>query len=311
MLIILEGPDGAGKSTLAREIASQIGLHAKVEVLHAGPLTQHPLDAYEVPLANYRPSTHHVVCDRWHLGEAVYPAVLHRKTRWDTAVSEHVSMFLQARGACVVVLNPRLEELKTRVRLRGDDLISWEQLEFISNGYHKINKRHYSEMYTSKTPTPSEIVRRARQLHLDAVALNSFETYVGPTKPGLLLFGEERAQAARYKRPDLPAFAPFGATSGHYLLSNLVVNSFTPRVGIANACDVDDPEALWKTLGCPRVVTLGNRAHALVGRLKIPHGAVPHPQFVRRFYHRCGHEYSNLIYAAARSREDYRSWRPL
>jgi thymidylate kinase len=311
MLIILEGPDGAGKTTLAREIAAIISEHAEVDVLRAGPLTEHPLDAYEVPLANYRPGMRHVVCDRWHLGEAIYPAILNRKTVWDGAIAEHIHLFLKSRGACVVVINPKVSELKTRVKIRGDDLIQVEHLDYISSRYNKLPARHITMRYDAqRLASPREIVNTARALHLDASILNPFETYVGSTNPGVLLFGDERAAAARRKQPDLPAFAPYGATSGHFLLHHIRRNHLLSDVGIANACDTDDPYALWRALNRPAVVTLGRRAHERLTRLGMHHGAVPHPQFIRRFYFRHGDVYVQAIHRAMRRQEDMSTWRP-
>jgi hypothetical protein len=102
---------------------------------------------------------------------------------------------------------------------------------------------------------------------------------------------------------------PYPGTSGHYLLSLLDPNG-SCRVGLANACDVDDPIALWKTLDEPRVVALGRMASMKLTWAGVPHGTVPHPQYVRRFHHATGHLYAVLIRDVARSGEDAASWRP-
>jgi hypothetical protein len=311
MLIIFEGPDGAGKTTLVRETADLIGQHAPVSVLHAGPPTRHPIDEYEVPLAHYRPNTHHIICDRWHLGEAIYPQVLNRKTKWNIAIQRHINLFLRSRGACVVLLKPSRKELMLRLAARGDDFITMDQLNAITLGYAQLPSYYFSHRYMrgsdKSIPTPRGIVQLARRMHLTAAALNLFETYVGPPKPSILLLGDERAPAARHRQPDLPAFVPYPATSGHYLLTH-----FDPRgtVGLANACDADDPLKLWLTLNSPNVVTLGRRATERANELCIPHGSVPHPQFIRRFHTQHGDEYAHLIRAVAQSGEDMLSWRP-
>jgi thymidylate kinase len=317
VLIILEGPDGAGKSTLAREIVDILQRDdKKVELLHAGPLGEHPLDAYELPLAHYRPGRDsHIVCDRWHLGEAVYPRVFERPTLWDPAVAGHIDMFLEARGALVIVLNPRWEELRTRVAIRGDDLIDPIQLEYISTCYRRLPRRFVSRTY-EKFVSPREIIATAQQFDETVMALNAFETYAGPLNPQVLLLGDQREPLARSKRPGLPAFVPFRTTSGHYLLKHVLCDFETinpvlcPRLGIANACDADDPVALWRVLGHPKIVTLGERAHKKLVSLGLEHGAAPHPQFVRRFYFKYGRSYASLISDAARTQKDMRTWRP-
>src|SRR5690348_14510865 len=116
MLIILEGPDGAGKTTLANEIIRfftglSLHRHEPIELLHKGPCISHPLDEYELPLINYRPGAKHIVCDRWHLGEAIYPAILKRNTKWDVAIDRHIELFLRSRGACQIGLTATSAEL--------------------------------------------------------------------------------------------------------------------------------------------------------------------------------------------------------
>jgi thymidylate kinase len=318
VLIILEGPDGAGKSTLAREIAEIIGVHADVEIKHANPPRLHPIDEYEVPLLAYRPGIKHVICDRWHLGEAVYPQVLGRKTKWDAAAQQHVNLFLQSRGACVVLLIPHRHELQTRLNIRGDELLQGagrsiaSSVDAMVKMYTRIRDQatiryiDNSESHDAFVPTPRQIIQRARRMHLAASALDPFVTYVGPPNPSVLLLGDEREPRALQRQPGMPAFVPYRATSGHYLLTHFRHKNF----GIANACDEDDVVKLWDTLGQPRVVTLGRRASARVDELKIPHGSVPHPQFVRRFHHGSGATYGRLIVTAASRGSDLSSWRP-
>lgn len=98
MLIILEGPDGAGKSTLAQELAAHLGRTTsdKVEVWHRGAPTHHPLEEYLLPLLSYRPGTgHHLILDRWHWGEAVYPKILNRPTQLGDAAWWSIEAYLR------------------------------------------------------------------------------------------------------------------------------------------------------------------------------------------------------------------------
>jgi hypothetical protein len=93
----------------------------------------------------------------------------------------------------------------------------------------------------------------------------------------------------------LPAFMPYGATSGHYLLTHLIRRygfQVLKNVGIANACDDDDHEALWTLLGKPQTVALGRHAHR---RTPWATRKVDHPQFRRRFKHAYGHEYAGEV----------------
>ena len=137
MLIILEGPDGAGKSTVAGELVKLLG--SETEILHRGPPTSHLLDEYETPLLSYTPgSGRHIVCDRWHVGEWVYPEVVGRVSQADGALWAHIELFLRAKGAIVVFMDATVLTLKERLASRGEDFINPSHLAPLRRAYAAI-----------------------------------------------------------------------------------------------------------------------------------------------------------------------------
>jgi hypothetical protein len=323
MLIIIEGPDGAGKSTLAGRLLVELALRLEqnddvtecVRVVHRGPPIAHPLTEYEGPMLRYRPGTgHDVVADRWHLGELVYPDLVGRDTRYDPAVHRHVDLFLQSRGALLVGMHPPEDELVRRLEAR-EPRSTFDQITIENAG--KVLKRYalgyelsgLKAIVFHHEPQVGTIIAAAERLAYGALRLAPFTTYVGPPTPDVLLFGDTRGVDGKHAHGSTPAFMPYPGTSGHYLLSLLDPNG-SWRVGLANACDVDDPIALWKTLDEPRVVALGRMASMKLTWAGVPHGTVPHPQFVRRFHNAAGHLYAVLIRDVARNGEDAASWRP-
>jgi thymidylate kinase len=74
--IILEGPDGAGKTTLAQELVRVFNL----EYHHEGPppLDRYPIHHYSELITSRRRPT---VFDRLHLGETVYGPLLRGSSR--------------------------------------------------------------------------------------------------------------------------------------------------------------------------------------------------------------------------------------
>jgi hypothetical protein len=318
VLIIVEGPDGSGKTTLVEKLREH--LHRTVDtpqVLHARPPKDHPLNEYELPLFTYRPGVNdHVICDRWHWGESVYPAVLGRDTQFDLAVRRHVELFLLKKGAVVVHVRTPWRTAAARLAKRGDDSVHPSQVHRLFLEYDHVAQRTLLPVITMNggDVMPGQlnfIIEAARAAEQQVWCLDAAVTYVGPRRPRALLLGDvrhelrdEESRARSTVNPLSPAFMPFPATSGHYLLSHVRT---VRDLGLANACDVDDWRVLHSLLGRPKIVTLGQRAYQRVRRVK--HGSTPHPQFVRRFHHRCGREYAAVIERAIEG-EDLRTWRP-
>jgi hypothetical protein len=305
VLIIVEGTDGAGKSTLVSKIAADLICDPgpDVEILHRGPPKNHPLIEYETPLFDYRPgSGRHIICDRWHVGEWVYPKVMGRSTQADEPTWVHIELFLRSRGALTIYLPTSLGEMERRIRDRGDDYVDVSQLAAINYGF--MNR--FTKLLSARTTgeTPSKIIKLARIIELQAHIRHN-GSYVGSSNPKALLVGERR----EFNEPYPPAFGPFPATSGHYLLSSLIPTDLMRRVGLANAYE-EDLYDLWSQLEKPIVVALGRRAHRELDAAGVPHGSVPHPQYVRRFHHKHSRWYAGLIEKAMFSQEDLHSCRP-
>jgi energy-coupling factor transporter ATP-binding protein EcfA2 len=304
MLILLEGPDGAGKSSLAQALNTRL---PDATLLHAGPPTRHPLFEYETPIywpMNYRPGGgRHVICDRWHLGETIYPRLLTRTSQLDVASKRHIELFLRSRGALLVLVTVDPDMLAERIDTRGDDLIKPEAASWLLDEYWESMRNsilpHVSVLGKKQEQdfNVDLIVSRAEAAEAQVTQLAPYTTYVGTEHPTTLLLGDTRnlattdvrrmavSEAELREHVRSPAFMPFPSTSGRYLLDSLAqLEGFEfewQNIGIANACDNDDPYALWNTLGRPFTIVLGKHAGDRVGWGH----HVDHPQFVRRFHH--------------------------
>lgn len=294
MLILLEGPDCGGKTTLADQLAAHFRAASpyptRLEVLHAGPPAPgvSPFDEYELALdepdrlARILDVDGLVVLDRWHAGEAVYGPLLRGRSRLTDAGLYHVELALDALGAVKVACLPPLTVLHERLRRRGDPVIGPGHLPTLHAFYSRLAVEHGYALST----VPADLLGFARDRTYLRRVLRGHDqgTYLGSLTPRALLVGDVRNPngPAQYRR----AFTPLHrGGSPTWLLDALLASGYHREVGVVNAHEpnVDHP-ALWRRLRQPRLVALGQRAHAHLRSLGLtPAATVYHPQFSKRF----------------------------
>jgi thymidylate kinase len=135
MLIIVEGPDGVGKTTLVESIADYT---SGVHVLHRGPPVGDPLVEYTFEdLDDYHWSGIWV-CDRWHWGELVYGPYYRGRSELGWSGFRQVDDYLLSKGAVIAYLTEPVETLAERVAGRGDDYIKVDDLPYLVGAYELV-----------------------------------------------------------------------------------------------------------------------------------------------------------------------------
>lgn len=122
MIIVLEGPDLAGKTTFARELEAD-----GFQYHHSGPLKGDAKEAYLDPLDAMSTGDH--VLDRWHLGELFYGPLLRGESKVTPKLLDEIETQLTALGAMRLIVTAPLQVIRDRHAERGDDLLSLEQIE--------------------------------------------------------------------------------------------------------------------------------------------------------------------------------------
>lgn len=310
MLIIIEGVDGSGKSTLASKLAQLLGEDRPTTLLHRGPLKADPITEYITPIEEYRPSSgRHVICDRWHVGEDIYGPLYRGESKMTTAMRIHVEKTVSARGGVLVLMTSPLTTLHQRWADRGEDFLKPEHAVHVMDRYYELIYASTIPAYNLHDPGDdalTQLVTAALAWEDQASILNRFRTYVGSPAPRYLILGEKHGSLHLGHHDS--AFVPYPATSGAYLLGNLPQDVVEPA-GLANACQ-ENVMDLWVTLGQPLTVTLGVEAHKAANEAGVPHGSVPHPQFIRRFHNKHGEAYGRAVRDALLHGRTLLTWRP-
>lgn len=324
MFVILEGVDGAGKSSLAQELY----LHPMMKncrLIHKGPpQTNHLLREYLADIAWYRaddPDESNVVCDRWHLGELVYPQLQRGRTSLATRETlGYLDLWLLSRGVLLVHVWADPMTVYRRRLNRGEAVVNVGEIHAEHDLFVRaVDAAPHPKLQVdtgaglSISDIATQVMLQAEAASMHVAPLARFTTYVGPRVPDVLLVGDERGPDRAGSRLYSTAFVPLPHTSGSYLMRALPDDLLVAgRVGLANVNESDDVVSLWDTLGQPPVVALGHNAYDGCVRSGLTNatqvGAVPHPQWTRRFKHNLCIEYGKLIVRAAETKEDLRKW---
>ena len=289
MIIVLEGPDLAGKSTMAKALKQRMPYSV---ILKQGPPRdgRSILETYLLPIETFNRET--LILDRWHVGELIYGPLLRGKSLLTGQQADYIDMVLQTYGAYFFHVSAPLNVLQDRYDMRADDLIKRDQLQDIQLGYldRLINRDHWAIVANFGSQQLPETPLRPRSPRAGR--------YIGPERPKVLLLGDKRNDE-RFIFP----FVPERASSGHWLMGAMHVASVNHMdVGIMNACEVDPGVlfAQWQDLGMPPIVTMGVNA---ARQWRIAHGGdwadvathTKHPQWMRRFAYTAMKDYGQTI----------------
>lgn len=112
MPIIIEGPDGAGKSTLAESLADRLDMNILKMTANGGQ---------SVPGYLQKLACDGVIIDRCWVSEQVYSDLFGREPRIDNADAESLTELCALTGIPIIVLLPPLHVVIGRLNERGDE----------------------------------------------------------------------------------------------------------------------------------------------------------------------------------------------
>lgn len=128
MPIIIEGPDGAGKSTLAKSLAGALDMNILKMTANGGQ---------SVPEYLQKLACDGVIIDRCWVSEQVYSDLFGREPRIDNDDAEALTEFCGLAGIPIIVLLPPLHVVISRLNERGD-----EYADVVCPNIVEIHKRY-------------------------------------------------------------------------------------------------------------------------------------------------------------------------
>lgn len=112
MPIIIEGPDGAGKSTLAKSLAGALDMNILKMTANGGQ---------SMPEYVQKLKCDGIIIDRCWVSEQVYSDLFEREPRIDNDDAEALTEFCGLAGIPIIVLLPPLHVVISRLNERGDE----------------------------------------------------------------------------------------------------------------------------------------------------------------------------------------------
>ena len=278
-VIILEGPDGGGKTTLARWLRDQRGY--QIVKTNAPSPKENVFKSYTDSLLAAVESGQPTVLDRHYLGEGIYGPLLRGEDRLGRQGRDLLERLIAACGVRLVICSPPWAELVKGWAGKDDLLKRQAQLRQVRQAYLSEARRLGLEVYdwTRAADGPVSYLKVMPSLPDGVTGYHTAD----------VLFVGERA-GKKTVVWDLPFHNVTG--SARYLWESLQsVDGWEERRGAwTNAFDAEGkPRALWMIVKAlsrtRRVIALGDIAHRECKHQDINDVVVPHPQYWRRFHH--------------------------
>lgn len=132
MLIILEGCDGTGKSTIAKRLASVLN----AEVIHCNTKTPNDYDFFSEII--YQSRERNIIADRFMYGQFVYQEENQRNLT--KAQLYQLEIHLLSAGAKVVLVSATTKDIEARLDSRNEKLINGLSISEVKDRFYYLMK---------------------------------------------------------------------------------------------------------------------------------------------------------------------------
>lgn len=297
-MIIVEGTDGVGKTTLCKKIANKLHLKYVKIPRHTG---DPEVDGFKFYMQQVEELPVACVVDRFHLGEYVYPRLYKNDLREPLTIWQlhAIERTLMARGAMLIYVSAKPEWIIENKLQRGEncvDLFLEQELFAQCVSSSLLFTKHYlPDLYHNDNVfldflTKHEQIKR--QLAIDRFSYLSTGSIQNP----IVLVGDQ-------VKPKYNTKLAFNAWAGGsaYLHEALSIAGFNYNWYLTNSAG-KTPETLRTEIASLqplKVIALGTKATACLQDALIPHVNFEHPTHHKRFNHNVynyAHKLQDLVW---------------
>lgn len=284
--VIIEGPDGAGKTTLAKQLQKKY----KLEYHHEGPPPAEPsaLQHYAGLLLRTEAPT---VFDRLHLGELVYGPLLRNGSRLKPTDIVLMDRLLNARGITTILCLPPWDVCLANTKTKEELIQNEDTLLNAYKAWDEVASNHPVDFIHDYTADSKVELERTATLPAGAIG----------SPDASILFVGERADG---RGLDLPFFSSIVRGDNAYL-NKRIVEARIPEANIAlvNCLDVrgNARPLVEITKALPNlkvIVPLGAFAYRQLreeGVFGYEVYAMPHPRFWKKHHPDHPAEFSRML----------------
>lgn len=295
-ITIFEGPDGAGKSTLAQEYAQCTG----AKYIHHGPYKQVGDGLARMFVESMLPALHgyqDVVLDRCWISEPIYAdAFRNGNDRVGLARSRILDRIALRCGAVVVKCLPPWAHVRACFTSRTADeyLDNEEQLLRVYGDYQHDLNTHLHEVEYDYTQHLNKVLslvvmtdirplvdmqRSKSPCH--SIRVNTSGNWDAP----IVVVGEDFGE---HKNNDPMFQSPFGSLNGNgcslWLSDRLAEADISEQSLLwVNADELERVPEFFDWHAAKKFITLGDKASSVIKSVGLDHSPVPHPQYWKRF----------------------------
>lgn len=131
MIIILEGCDKTGKTTLAKEICSRLG-YEYIKISNP------EYDAYQEYITHLNNTNGPTLFDRFHLGELVYGPIFRNKNDLAGYKFSNIEKVLKGKGTKIIYTYNNVDWIKNKFIEDKETFVSENQIEDIIKAYNNV-----------------------------------------------------------------------------------------------------------------------------------------------------------------------------